>query len=74
MKKLPKIIRNAARCKKCGDTIESRHVHDFKWCTCRSFYVDGGLEYLHRGGDFDLLEDLSEYEKGHNDDGDSVDR
>lgn len=28
---MPKIIRNAIRCKKCGDVIESKTVHDFKF-------------------------------------------
>ena len=29
-----KIIRNAIRCKKCGEVIESKSVHDFKFCSC----------------------------------------
>ena len=28
---MPKIIRNATGCKKCGDIIESQTVHDFKF-------------------------------------------
>ena len=28
-----KIIRNAIRCKKCGEVIESKSVHDFKFCS-----------------------------------------
>lgn len=60
-----KIKRNAIRCTHCGDVIESEHVHDFKWCSCHSVFVDGGREYLRRGfrdgeSDFD---DLSEYEE-----------
>ena len=39
---MPKIIRNAIRCKKCGDVIESKTVHDFKFCSCGSCAVDGG--------------------------------
>ena len=31
---MPKIIRNAIRCKNCGDIIESKTVHDFKFCSC----------------------------------------
>ena len=31
---MPRIIRNAIRCKKCGDIIESKTVHDFKFCSC----------------------------------------
>ena len=33
---MPRIIRNAIRCKKCGDIIESKTVHDFKFCSCGS--------------------------------------
>ena len=39
---MPRIIRNAIRCKKCGDIIESKTVHDFKFCSCGSCAVDGG--------------------------------
>lgn len=28
---MPRIIRNAIRCRKCGDIIESETVHDFKF-------------------------------------------
>jgi hypothetical protein len=37
------------RCRKCGDVIQSRHVHDFVLCTCRKIFVDGGSEYLRCG-------------------------
>lgn len=43
-----KIIVNKIQCKKCKDVIESKHIHDFKWCTCKSIAIDGGLEYLRR--------------------------
>lgn len=61
-----KIIRNRARCRWCGDIIESTYGHDFKWCSCLSIAVDGGLDYLKRAigpaGTPDDLEDLSEFE------------
>ena len=60
---MPKIIRNAIRCKKCGDIIESKTVHDFKFCSCGSCAVDGGLEYLRRCGNLGDWEELSEVEK-----------
>lgn len=44
------LCRNAVRCKLCGETIESRHVHDFKTCACKSASVDGGLSYIRIGG------------------------
>ena len=53
-----KIIKNRIRCRKCGDTIESLHVHDFKWCSCGRVAVDGGLDYLKRCGDMDDIEEL----------------
>ena len=59
-----KIKSNKIRCKKCGDTIESKYTHDFKWCSCHSVAVDGGLSYMKRCyTDYDLIEDLSEYEE-----------
>ena len=54
------IICNKIKCKKCGDIIESKTVHDFKWCSCGACAVDGGREYLRRVGEFDSWEDLSE--------------
>jgi hypothetical protein len=33
------------RCKKCGDTIESKHRHDFRSCSCGSVSIDGGRDY-----------------------------
>lgn len=45
------IIRNAARCNKCGDVIQSVSRHDFVECKCKAIYVDGGNEYLRSGGD-----------------------
>ena len=36
---MPRIIRNAIRCKKCGDIIESKTVHDFEFCSCGSCAV-----------------------------------
>lgn len=47
---MPKIIKNAIRCKKCRDIIESKTVHDFKFCSCGSCAVDGGHDYLRRCG------------------------
>lgn len=61
---MPRIIRNAIRCKKCGDVIESKTVHDFKFCSCGSCAVDGGHDYLRRCGNRDDWEELSEAEKG----------
>ena len=55
-----KVIRNAAQCRKCGDVIESKGVHDFRWCSCHSIFVDGGQEYIRRGGKAEDIIELSE--------------
>lgn len=58
-----KILVNKARCKKCNDVIESKHQHDFVSCRCGEIFVDGGTDYLRRGGrNLDSIDDLSEYE------------
>ena len=53
------IIVNKIRCKKCGDEIESKTVHDFKFCKCGAVAVDGGHEYLRRCGNHEDWEDMS---------------
>ena len=60
---MTKIIHNKIRCKKCGDIIESKSVHDFVWCSCKACAVDGGHDYLRRVGNLEDWEDLSETEK-----------
>ena len=57
-----KILVNKIQCNKCKDIIESKHVHDFKWCSCKSISVDGGLEYLRRLGNLEDIIELSEFE------------
>lgn len=59
---MKKITVNKIKCKKCGDVIESKSVHDFKFCKCKSVAVDGGHDYLRRLGELEDWEDLSEYE------------
>lgn len=60
--KIGKIYENKIQCKKCGDIIESKTVHDMKWCKCGAVAVDGGTEYLRRSGyDEDIIE-LSKYD------------
>ena len=57
---------NKIRCLHCGDIIESKHTHDFKFCKCGKVYIDGGLSYLRRGypggNGADHYEELSEEE------------
>lgn len=53
---------NRIKCLKCGDIITSETVHDFKWCSCQSCAVDGGINYLRRCGNPDEWVDISEVE------------
>lgn len=53
------IVQNAAMCMKCEDLIVSKHRHDFVSCKCGAIFVDGGQEYLRRGGELEQFADLS---------------
>jgi len=55
------ILKNKAQCNKCKDIIESTHVHDFRQCKCGAIFVDGGREYVRRGGELEDIIELSEY-------------
>ena len=55
------IICNKAQCKKCKDIIESVFRHDFIRCKCRAIFVDGGMDYLRRGGRPEDIIELSEF-------------
>lgn len=60
-----KLIKNAIKCNHCGDIIESKHRHDFKFCKCETVAVDGGLDYARRTVKNSLNDytDLSEWEE-----------
>lgn len=56
---------NRARCKNCGDVIESKSGHDWVCCSCfrdydtnggHGIYLDGGGNYYRCGGNFDDFE------------------
>ena len=48
--KMRQIVYNAVTCKECGETIVSRHVHDYKTCGCENAaMVDGGNDYARYG-------------------------
>lgn len=34
---------NKAKCTKCGDVVESKHLHDIAHCSCGNVSVVGGL-------------------------------
>jgi len=51
---------NKAKCLSCGDIIESKHGHDFVWCSCKALAVDGGHNYLRRCfDDKSMIEEMS---------------
>ena len=49
--------RHAIQCKKCLETIESKDIHDFKYCSCRAVGIDGGISDGNR-----ILGNLSDIE------------
>jgi hypothetical protein len=54
--------RHAIQCKKCNETIESKHVHDFKLCSCKAVGVDGGISAgNHILGNLSDMENRSTY-------------
>lgn len=50
------------RCRKCGDVIQSRHVHDMKWCECGAIAIDGGEHYMRLLGDKEDIEVLTDWD------------
>ena len=63
MEKRRKILKNAVKCLKCGEIIESTYTHNYVTCGCGNVSVDGGKDYLKRCfRETDSWEDLSEYE------------
>lgn len=59
--KTKKILVNRAKCNYCGWVIESQARHHLNICDCGKFFVDGGQEYLRRGGD--NWTEMSEFEE-----------
>lgn len=53
-------MKNKCRCLKCNDVIESKHRHDFVRCKCGAIFTDGGYDYIRRGGELDMIEDIRE--------------
>lgn len=39
-------MRNRAKCKKCGDIIESKSQNDMVSCSCGEISIDGGSEHF----------------------------
>ena len=51
-------IRHAIQCKKCSETIESKDIHDLKYCSCKAVGIDGGISEGNR-----ILGNLSDIEE-----------
>ena len=63
---MTRVTRNAVKCLKCMEIIESKNRHDFKFCGCGNIAVDGGLDYMRlvgKGLDDGSWEDLAEYDE-----------
>lgn len=67
MERQRKIIRNAIRCKICGEVLESKATHQFVPCKCfresggtKGCFADGGTSYLRWGGNPKDYENLAE--------------
>ena len=63
------IIVNKAKCLNCQDVIESVDRHDWVACSCftnrpenTGIYIDGGREYVRRGGNMANYQSLVEYQ------------
>ena len=39
-------MRNRAKCKLCGEVLESFHMSDFVQCKCKEISIDGGLQHF----------------------------
>lgn len=58
------ILKNKAQCRLCGNIIESKYRHDFVRCECGAIFVDGGKDYMRRGGERENIIELSETDEG----------
>ncbi len=62
---MKRIVKNMAKCKKCGDIIVSTARCKPVTCSCKSITIDGGKYYLKRSckdSEDDLIE-MSEIEE-----------
>jgi hypothetical protein len=54
--------RHAIMCRKCQETIESKSLRDFKYCSCGAVGIDGGISAGNRIlGNLEDMEDRSVY-------------
>ncbi len=53
------LLKNICKCLSCGTIIESIHLHHVVKCKCGKIYIDGENSYSRRGGDLNLIHDMS---------------
>ena len=59
-----KLIKNSAKCLKCGHIVVSAYKDDCVTCICKNLTIEGGTMYLQRTARFPKeVEELSEWEK-----------
>jgi len=58
-----RLVHNRARCRVCGDVVESRHVHDLRFCGCRRDAAAIAGVALRRLGRRDDREEMSVWEE-----------
>jgi hypothetical protein len=63
-----KIIENKVQCRICKDVIISRSRRDLQVCKCGAILIEGGFEYLRRGGSIENIIELSTYIKDEEED------
>lgn len=51
------IIRNSAKCRNCGEVIQSFHLKDYVECKCGAIAIDGGTRNLLRHIDKEIHPD-----------------
>ena len=57
---MKRILRNAVKCRLCGDVIESKRVYGLVECGCGAITIEGGKRHLRRSGDILAIEELNE--------------
>lgn len=58
---MKRLVRNAVKCLKCQETIESTSNYHFVSCMCKSVSIDGGLNYSRIIGNREDFEDLRKW-------------
>lgn len=57
---------NKAKCRKCQQVLESKHLTEVLKCKCGALGVSGGIGkagHIHRIGNSEDCEEMSEYER-----------